>query len=86
MTSAINPPAYKLRGLPVSVWFRFCTPETQKHSFFEKHRNPGSTGKIPGRETGRQKQRNTNLVETPQSGKGREGSGKGNGKAETWEN
>ncbi len=35
MTSAINPPAYKLRGLPVSVWFRFCTPETQKHAFLK---------------------------------------------------
>ena len=82
MTSAINPPAYKLRGLPVSVWFRFCTPETQKHAFLKntaireapgrfregkregrnretqiwlKHRNPGRAGKVPGRETGRQK-------------------------------
>ena len=43
--------------------------ETVKEPFLAKRRNPGRSGKFPGRETGRRNGQETFSFKTPQSGK-----------------
>ena len=50
--------------------------ETAQKPFLSNYRNPGRSGKLPGRETGREKP----TLKKPQSGKIREASGKVSGK------
>ena len=66
-----------------SPWHQKPDPLSYVFGGIAKGRNPGRSGKVPGRETGRGNGRETVSFKLPQSGKVREGSGKRNGKGET---
>ena len=66
-----------------SPWHQKPDPLSYVFGGIAKGRNPGRSGKVPGRETGRGNGPETVSFKLPQSGKVREGSGKRNGKGET---
>ena len=66
-----------------SPWHQKPDPLSYVFGGIAKGRNPGRSGKVPGRETGSGNGPETVSFKLPQSGKVREGSGKRNGKGET---